>query len=127
MCPYKKSLETFLTTFVYKITKAKGCSADGNTDYFDIVAYVLQGYTLASYLHNILLDYVIKTSINLMKENGFRLAKERSRRYSARTITDCADDIALIAIALTQAESLLHRLEGVTGGIGLNVNADKIE
>ena len=70
-----------------------------------------------------------KTSINLMKENGFRLAKERSRRYPAQTITDtdCADDIAHIANALTQAEPLLHRLEGETGGIGLNVNADKIE
>ena len=64
-----------------------------------------------------------------MKENGFKLAKERSRRYAAQTITDVdyADDLALLANTQTQAESLLHCLERAAGGIGLHVNADKIE
>ena len=45
-----------------------------------------------------------------MKENGFKLAKERSRRYPVQTITeaDYADDIALKANTPAQAESLLH-------------------
>ena len=57
----------------------------------------------------------------------FKLAKERSRRYPAKTITDTdyADYIALIANKPAQAESLLHCLEGAAGGIGLHVNADK--
>ena len=64
-------------------------------DYFDIVAGVLQGDTLASYLFIICLDYVFRTSIDLMKENGFKLAKERSRRYPAQNIKDAdyTDDI----------------------------------
>ena len=63
-----------------------------------------------------------------MKENGFMLAKERSRRYPAQTIMDMDyANIALIANAPTQAKSLLHCLKWAAGGIGLHVNTDKIE
>ena len=57
----------------------------------------------------ICLDYVLRTSIYLMKENGCKLAKERSRRYPAQTITDAdyADDIALLANTPAQAESMV--------------------
>ena len=43
---------------LYKNTKVKVCSLDGNTDYFDIVAGVLHGDTLAPYLFIICLDYM---------------------------------------------------------------------
>ena len=66
-----------------KNTKVKVRSPDGDTEYFDIVAVVLQGDTLAPYLFIIRLDYVLRTSIDRMKDNSFKLAKERSRRYSA--------------------------------------------
>ena len=64
-----------------------------------------------------------------MKDNGFKLTKERSRRYPAQTIidTDSADNIVLLANTPAQAESLLHSLQRAVGGIGLHVNADKIE
>ena len=65
---------------LYKNTKVKVCSPDEDTDYFDVVADVLQGDTLAPYLFVICINYVFRTSIDLMKENGFKLAKERSRR-----------------------------------------------
>ena len=45
------------------------------TDYFDIVVCVLQGDTLAPYLFIICLDYVLRTSIDKMKENGFKVTK----------------------------------------------------
>ena len=82
---------------LYRNTKVKVGSSNGDTDYFDIVAGVLQGDTLAPYLLIICLDYVLRTSINKMKDNGFKLTKERSRRYPAQTITDAdyTDDIAL--------------------------------
>ena len=62
-----------------------------------------------------------------MKDNGFKLAKKRSRRYSVQTIMDAdyADDIALLANAPTQTESLLHSLEWAAAGLGLHVKADK--
>ena len=64
-----------------------------------------------------------------MKDNGFKLAKERSRRYPVQTITDAdyTDDIALLANTPAQAKTLLHSLEQAAGGIGLHVNADKTE
>ena len=60
-----------------------------------------------------------------MKENGFKLTNERSRRYPAQTITDAdyADDIALLANTLARVETLLHSLERAAAGIGLYVNA----
>ena len=60
---------------------------------------------------------------------SFELAKKRSRRYPAKTITDAdyTDDIAIQANTPNQAETLLHSLEQATVGIGLHVNAHKTE
>ena len=113
---------------LYKNTKVKVHSPDGDTDFFDIMAGVLQGNTLTPYLFIICLDYVLQTLIDLMKENGLTLEKARSR-HSARTImdTDHADDIVLQSNTAAQAKSRLHILERVAVGIGLYVNADKTE
>ena len=114
---------------LYKNTKLKVRSPDGDTEYFDIVAGVLQGDTLAPYLFIICLDYVLRTSIDKIRENGFELTKKRSKRYPAKTITDAdyADDLALLANTPNQAETLLHSLERAAAGIGLHVNAHKTE
>ena len=114
---------------LYRNTKVKVRSPDGDTDYFDIVASVLQGDTLAPYLFIICLDYVLGTSVDKIKENALKLTKERSRRYPAKTITNAeyADDIALLANAPAQAETLLHSLERATECIDLHVNAHKTE
>ena len=115
-------------TILYRNTKVKVRSPDGDTEYFDIVVGVLQGDTLAPYLFIICLDYVLRTSIDKIRQNGFELTKKRSRRYPATTITDAdyADDIAILANTPDQAETLLHSLEWAAGGIGL-YNAHKTE
>ena len=46
-------------TILYRNTKVKVRSPDGDTEYFDIVAGVLQGDTLAPYLFIICLDYAL--------------------------------------------------------------------
>ena len=53
---------------------------------------------------------MLRTSIDKIRENGFKLTKKRSRRYFAKTITDAdyADDIAFLANTPNQAETLLH-------------------
>ena len=116
-------------TILYRNTKVKIRSPDGDTEYFDIVAGVLQGDTLAPYLFIICLDYVLRTLIDKIRENGFVLTKKRNRRYPAKTITeaDYADDIALLASTPNQSETLLHILERAAEGIGLHVNAHKTE
>ena len=62
-----------------------------------------------------------------MKDNDFKIAKER--RYPAQTITDVdyADDIGLLANTPAQIETLPHCLERAVAGIGFHVNADKTE
>ena len=116
-------------TILYRNTKVKVRSPDGDTEYFDIVAGVQQGDTLAPYLFIICLDSVNRTLIDNIRENGFVLTRKRSRRYPTKTITDTnyADDIALLANTPNQAETLLHSLERATAGIGLHVNAHKTE
>ena len=86
--------------------------------------------TLAPYLFVICLDSVLRTSIDLIKDNGFKLAKKRSRRYPAQTITDTdyADDLALLAnTPPPKAKSRQHSLERAAGSIGRRVNVDKTE
>ena len=70
-------------TIIYRNTKMKVRLPDGDTEYFDIVAGVLQEDTLAPYLSIICLDYVLRTSLDKIKENGFELTKKR-RRYPAK-------------------------------------------
>ena len=106
-------------TILYRETKVKVRSPDGDTEYS----------TLAPNLFILCLDYVLRRSIDKIRENGFELIKKRSRRYPAKTITDAdyADDIAILANTPNQAEALLHSLERAAAGIGLYVNAHKME
>ena len=73
--------------------------------------------------------YVLRTSLDKIRENGFELTKKRSRRHPAKTITDAdyANDIVILANTPRQAKTLLHSLERATAGIGLHVNAHKTE
>ena len=58
-----------------------------------------------------------------MKDKGLKLAKERSRIYPSKIITDAdyTDNIALRANTPTQAETLQHRPERAAAGIVLYV------
>ena len=109
---------------LYRNTKVKVRSPDGDTEYYYVVAGVL-----APYLFIICLDYILRTLIDKIRENSFELTKKRSRRYPAKTITDAnyADDIAILANTRNQAKTLLHSLEWAAAGIGLYVNAHKME
>ena len=110
---------------LYKNTKVKVCSPDGDTDYFDIIAGVLQGDTLAPYVFDNCLKYVLRTSIDIIKDNGFKLGKNKKitctknygrglRRWHSKS-------------GQYTNPNLLHDLERAAGGISLHVNADKTE
>ena len=64
-------------TILYRNTKVKVRSPDGDIEYFDIVAGVLQRDTLAPYLFIICLDYALRTSIDKIRENDFELKKKK--------------------------------------------------
>ena len=67
---------------LYKNTKAIVRPPDDDTDFFDVISGVLQGDTFAYYkeihLFIICLDYVLRMSLNLIKENGFTLKKQEA-------------------------------------------------
>ena len=90
--------------------KVKVCSLDGDIDFFNIIAGVLKGDILGLYLFIICLDYILTTSIDLIKENGFTLKKARSRHHPRETIIDAdyADDIVLLVNTPIQVKSLLY-------------------
>ena len=58
-------------------TKVKVCSPDGDTDNFDIDAGVQHGDTLAPYLFIICLDNVLRTSIDILKDNSPSWQREK--------------------------------------------------
>ena len=101
---------------------------DGETDYFDILAGVLQGDTLAPYLFIIVLDYILRQALQGREEElGFTLQPRRSRRHPAITITDLdfADDIALLSDEIEGAQNLLRRVEEEASKTGLKANGKK--
>ena len=114
---------------LYKNTRSLVRSPDGDTDFFEILAGVLQGDTLAPYLFIICLDYVLRVSADKNQDLGFTLAKARSKRHPAKMITDVdyADDLALASDIIEDAEKLLHSLESAAKQIGLHINAKKTE
>ena len=114
---------------LYKHTKAKVRSPDGDTEFFDVLAGVLQGDTFAPFLFIIALDYILRTTLDINKHLGFTISKSRSPRHPAVTITDAdyADDLALFSNNCKDAERMLHLLESAAATIGLNVNAGKTE
>ena len=84
---YGRLKETVVAiTILYRNTKVKVRSPDGDTEYFDIVARVQQGDTLAPCLFINCLDNVLRTSIDKIRENGFELTKKRSRIYPAKQL-----------------------------------------
>ena len=115
---------------LYKDTFAKVLSPDGLTEQFEIKAGGLQGDTLAPYLFAIAVDYVMREAVQLDKDTlGFEIQPKRSSRYPAIKITDLlfADDIALLANEIWQAQELLSRVETEAAKVGLHVNAKKTE
>ena len=114
---------------LYSNTKSTILTPDGETEHFDILAGILQGDTLAPFLFIIVIDYVMRVSVDTMKENGLLYQPRKSSRYPALHITDAdfADDIALLADNLTNAQALLSALESAANCTGLYLNESKTE
>ena len=84
----------------------------GDTEFFDSIAGVLQGDTLAPYLFIIVLHYVLR-NLDQNKNLGFPFRDQLSTRYPVDMLTDTdfADDLALLSDKIKNAEKLLKILE----------------
>ena len=111
---------------MYKNTQAFVRSPDGDTEFFNIIARVLQGDTLAPYLFIIVLDYVLR-NLDQNKTLGFTLRKQLSRRYPAEMLTDADFDNVLVILSdkIRNAEKLLKILETAVASVGLYMNTTK--
>ena len=114
---------------LYTNTQATVLTPDGETEPFDILAGILQGDTLAPFLFIIVIDYVMRTSVDSMKESGLLYQPRKSSRHPALYITDAdfADDIALLSDNLAGAQALLSSLESAANCAGLHLNESKTE
>ena len=108
---------------MYKNTQAFVRSPDGDTEFFDIIAGVLQGDTLSLYLFIIVLDYVLR-NLDQNKNLGFTLRKQMNRRYPAKMLKDAdfPDELALLAEKIGNAEKSLKALETAAASVGLCMN-----
>ena len=93
---------------LYRNTKSFVSFPDGETEFLDILAEVLQGDTLTSFLFIICLDYVLTISVDKCNEYGRTLELERSRRFSTKKITD-AVILLIIHISIVTAIMVLYR------------------
>ena len=67
---------------LYTGTKAKVLQPDGETEFFEILAGVLQGDTLAPYIFTIMIDYAMRQAIaNDALELGSKLDSKASGRH----------------------------------------------
>lgn len=116
---------------MYANTRAKVLSSDGETTIFNITAGVLQGDTLAPFLFIIIVDYVMRSTLEDHNHLGFTLNKTTRRNQplpqNTFTDTDYADDLCLISDSVTDAQSFLTRLENAAAEFGLVVNVEKTE
>ena len=101
----------------------------GETEFFEITAGVLQGDTLAPFIFIIVLDYILRLSLDNLNDRGLQIQPRRSRRHPAQHLTDLdfADDLALITELVEDAEALLQSLERGAALIGLYCNKSKTE
>lgn len=114
---------------MYTDTNSTILSTDGETVSFPIKAGILQGDTLAPFLFIMVVDYVMRVSVDTISEKGCQLQPRRGSRKPAEylTDTDFADDIALITRSLEHAQDLLQSLERASNCVGLYLNETKTE
>ena len=114
---------------IYTNTSSTILTPDGETPLFSILAGILQGDTLAPFLFIIVVDYLLRMSVDTINDNGYQLTIKRSSRYQAKylTDTDFAVDIALISQSLENAQALLQYLEHASNSVRLYFNESKTE
>ena len=81
MFKISKLYEFHVKKVLYANTSATILSHDGKTEPFDILTSFLQGDTLAPFLLVIIIDYVLRGSVDKLQDKGIEIQSQRSSRY----------------------------------------------
>ena len=111
MRPNARPPQAGLIQRMHADTVARVITEDGLSEAFLILAGVMQGDTLAPYLFVIVIDYIMRVSLE-GKDFGFTLHPRRSRRHPAVKVTDAdfADDLALITDSVAEESGAVGQL-----------------
>ena len=104
-------------------------SPDGATDSSFTIVGIFQGNTVAPYLFIIVVNYILRISLDPINNHGLTLQERKSTRHTSKHITDLdyADDIALLSDQVNIVEILLQSLETAAHKVGLTQNSTKTE
>ena len=104
-------------------------SVDGPTEQFVTTSGILQGDTLAPYLFVIVVDYILRYSLDSVRTKGMDIKPMSTSRDQHKYLTDLdyADDIALTTALLKDAQELLLAVEDASAKFGLYLNSQKTE
>ena len=87
---------------------------------------ILKGDTLAPFLFIIVLDYVLRISLDAGYEKGLLIHPRGSRRHPSVHVT-AADVLAITSGTVQNAEELRHAVEEAAAHVGLHCNTTKTE
>ena len=108
---------------MYIDTNASVRTSDGDSEFFNISTGVLQGDTLAPFLFIWMIDYILRCAI---EDSGVELVlqKAKSRRQGCISVSGFAfaDEIALVASSIDDAQRLPLAVDKVSSEIGLMLN-----
>ena len=87
------------------------------------------GDTLEPYLFIIVVDYILRISLDSINSHGLTLQERKSTRHPSKHITDLdyADDIVLLSDQVNNAEILLQSLETAAHKVGLTLYSTKTQ
>ena len=84
---------------------------------------------MTPFLFIMVVDYVLRMSLDLSSEKGLEIKLRVSSRHPAEYVTDIdfANDIPLISSSLQNAQDLKTSLDGAANCFGLYLNESKTE
>lgn len=111
---------------IYDGTKSCVWNKGELSDFFDVLAGVMQGDVLAPYIFIIVIDYILKKSA---ENYGFITHHRRSTRVTEQKVNDLdfADDIALCENSIHSGQGQLNALAREGKKVGLEINISKTE
>ncbi|XP_014783219.1 uncharacterized protein LOC106878509 [Octopus bimaculoides] len=118
-----------LISLLYTNTRTQVVTPDGMTEFFEIMARVLQGHTSAPYRF-FLSWWTIVCALRWRNIRlSFTVVLAQSRRVKAKKIPDAefADDIVLVTNTTREAEELMQEVETVSMSVELKMNEIKMK